>query len=112
MNNMTEQQACPDCGTPVGHLHGEDCDVARCAHTGGQRLQCDHDDCNTTWVGTWPGEAECAEYGWWAVMQAGVGWVPCTPDTPDALPDLNRLTDPRHARWDQALQRYVRVEAA
>jgi hypothetical protein len=100
---------CPDCQAPTGALHGEDCDVARCAHTGIQRLQCGHEDCNTVWTGQWPGEAECAEYDWWAVMQPGVGWTPCTADTPGAEPDLNRLANPAHARWDRALRRYIKV---
>lgn len=99
---------CPDCQTEPGQPHQEGCDVARCARTGTQRLQCDHDDCNTLWTGQWPGEAECIEYNWWAVFEPGTGWIQCTADTPGAGPDLNRLNHPAHAHWDPTAQRYVK----
>jgi hypothetical protein len=34
--------ACPDCAVAAGTAHGEGCDVARCLHTGQQRLGCFH----------------------------------------------------------------------
>ena len=99
---------CPDCQVPPSHLHADDCDIARCAHTGQQRLNCEHDDCNTRWTGQWPGEAECAEYGWWVIESPEGGWIPCTADTEGAEPDLNRLTDPAHTHWDATTHRYVK----
>lgn len=99
---------CPDCQAAPGHPHHAGCDVARCARTGIQRLMCDHDDCNTLWTGQWPGTAECAEYGWWIVENPEGGWIPCTADTDDAQPDLNRLNDPAHAHWDPNAHRYVK----
>jgi hypothetical protein len=58
------------------------------------------------WSGTWPGEAECREFGWWAKRNPnGPGWVRCAADDPKAQPDLNRLG--RDATWSRALRRYV-----
>lgn len=97
---------CPDCGVTPGQTHKENCDIARCAHTGEQRLQCGHEDCHTTWTGQWPGDAECAEYGWWIRMDSDLGWVPCAADHPEATEDLNRLNT--HAHWDANAQRYIK----
>ena len=120
------QEACPDCGAVVDEPHKDGCDVARCLFTGMQRLMCDGMHCRQgppgcstpvtcgqdIWSGTWPGEMECAEFGWWAFFRAprpgeqyGV-WEPCEPDHPDAVPDLNRLiTD---AAWDETAGRWVK----
>jgi hypothetical protein len=38
------------------------------------------------WAGEWPGVAECRERGWFCLDKS-----PCSPDVPDAVPDLNRL---------------------
>ena len=104
----TTTTRCPDCQVGVGQVHEDDCDVARCAQTGAQRLQCDcdHDGCNTTWTGKWPGEAECEEYGWWVRMESGMGWVPCSADHPEAQHDLNRLQI--HCTWSPEAQRWIR----
>lgn len=99
---------CPDCAVPPGSLHADGCDVARCATTGRQRLQCDHDDCNTVWTGLWPGDAECIEYGWWT-RWTGHGWEECGPDDEGAQSDLNRLTNPAVTRWDRERQRFVPI---
>jgi hypothetical protein len=77
-----------------------------------QRLGCDCKGralrrCRTTWTGRWPGEAECADWGWWARLQHG-RWVPCTAGESDAVPDLNRLY--AQTRWDRLHQRYVRLD--
>lgn len=90
---------CPECDTPRGAPHRDGCDVERCSVCLGQRLHCllktggcaGHDPQAEAWAGEWPGRAEALERGWWAV-RAPVGWRPCPPGTPGAIPDLNRLT--------------------
>lgn len=103
----TKSACCGDCAVEPGQLHRDGCDVARCARTGQQRLQCNHDDCNTTWTGQWPGEAECIEYGWYSFWDQNRGWVRCAAGEPGAGPDLNRLA--MEARWDPTAQRYVKT---
>ncbi|MBN6034140.1 hypothetical protein JYK18_04440 [Amycolatopsis sp. 195334CR] len=89
------QPCCPTCEARVGEKHTGVCDVARCLATGLQRsghgdsCRCPQD----IWTGHWPGEAECAEFGW----LYGPG-----------LPDLNRLYT--HATWDPAARRWIRTE--
>jgi len=125
---------CPDCAAPTGTPHADGCDVARCLHSGGQRLMCQmlggtpviqeidgeptigaiHDghDCGAdVWTGRWPGEAECEEFGWWSVFYGfdkigGTGWLRCGPDTPEAVPDLTRLHT--EGEWDREAQRWRR----
>lgn len=115
MNTMTEADLrnCPDCAVKPGTLHEDGCDVARCANSGVQRLQCDCDgepSCNTTWTGRWPGDVECEEFGWW-VRWTDHGWEKCSADTGGATEDLNRLVMSPHTGetvWDRNAQRYVR----
>jgi hypothetical protein len=106
----TKTKPCPDCHVAVGQPHADGCDVARCLATGGQRLSCGgHDDCGQqVWTGHWPGTVECAEFGWWVQDRCGegLGFVPCAPDAPGAIEDLNRLYF--DARWDRAAGRWVR----
>ncbi|MGH9095594.1 MAG: hypothetical protein ACRDXE_10575 [Acidimicrobiales bacterium] len=122
---------CPDCGAAIGAEHRETCDVARCLATGGQRLMCGvaviafgagatadvlfvaaepHDCGYDTWTGYWPGDAECAEYGWWVTMasvrNSADGFVRTTDDDPDRTPDLNRI--PLECTWDPGARRWVR----
>lgn len=109
---------CNDCGVPVGTPHQQGCDVARCTVTGHQRIQCEgelhvyngreygeHEGAcgDDIWTGAWPGVIACAALGWWCV---GPPWRACSPDHPDASPDLNRLAV--EARWNPATQRYVK----
>lgn len=108
---------CPDCAVAPGQAHDDDCDVARCLATGGQRLQCDgrdevypyaeHDCGQNVWTGEWPGDAECREFGWWVQDRCseGLGFVPCAADAPGAMADLNRLS--RDARWSPERARWV-----
>jgi hypothetical protein len=118
MTQTNLQPTCPDCAATIGGAHDNGCDVARCLATGGQRIQCDgHDDTHPyaehdcgqqTWTGRWPGEAECAEFGWWVQDRCaeGLGFVPCAPDAPGATEDLNRLV--RDAVWDAQAGRWQR----
>ncbi len=75
---------CPDCAAPIGDRHHLGCAIARCLHTGTQRLA-HPDDCRCppdTWSGYWSGERECH----------GLNF-----HTPNGFPDLNRLYS--EARW-------------
>jgi hypothetical protein len=43
------------------------------------------------WPGRgWPGEQEAVQLGY-TCLDSGKGYIPCTPDTPGAMPDLNRF---------------------
>jgi hypothetical protein len=126
VTTLAVEANCPDCGIAPGLPHGEDCDVARCLFTGMQRLSCDGlhvdevmpgcyvpRDCGRDiWTGQWPGEAECAEFGWYAYFagapagEAGTGWVRCAPDYPEAVADLTRLV--MECSWDASARRWVR----
>ncbi len=99
---------CPDCGVEPGRLHKEGCDVERCPECGGQYLSCGHvrPHGRLPWSGEWPGIAECREFGWYAVLVAGSGWVTCGATEPDAHEDLNRLYI--EARWNREQGRFVR----
>lgn len=106
MGNLTR---CPDCNVAPGekHLHG--CDVEPCPVCGGQRLSCGcvEEAAPLPWTGQWPGEAECLEFGWYAKLKPGRGWVPCV-KVRGAHPDLSRLYS--HAIWDRAKRRFVRAD--
>jgi len=115
---MKTTSDCPDCDVHPGTSHEDGCDVARCMATGGQMLQCDgrdeeypcaeHDCGEDVWTGRWPGDAECEEFGWWVQDRCSerVGFVPCAPDAPGAMADLNRLVI--HAEWDPSARRWQR----
>ena len=92
---MSEDPRCPDCDAAVGQPHRDGCDVELCTVCSGQRLSCacaGHDPVAASWMGEWPGVAECRMRGWWAVMVPGKGWQPCEPGTPGCIEDLNRLS--------------------
>lgn len=131
---MALPATCPDCGAGIGTAHIPGCDVARCLWTGQQRLQCvgqlaaescriirpqnpdladelahylslddpDHDCGEHIWDGTWPGEQDAIDLGLWCY---GPPWRPCSPDHPEARPDLNRLAV--EGRWDRTQQKWV-----
>jgi hypothetical protein len=48
---------------------------------------------------------ECREFGWFARLVPGTGWVPCAAGEPGATEDLNRLHV--SARWDRKRKRFV-----
>lgn len=109
--NETIRPKCPDCGCGIGDHHSGRCDVARCGTCGHQRLSCGCPPSEPTrWSGKWPGVAECEEFGWYARLVPGKGWVPCAPEDDGAAHDLNRLY--REGRWDATQQRFVRDEPA
>jgi hypothetical protein len=106
-------RACADCGAAVGSPHTPGCDVARCLVDGEQRLRCfaRHDCGQDVWTGRWPGDVECAEFGWWVQDRCaeGLGFVRCAADAPGAVADLNRLH--WEAVWDRTAGRWRRREA-
>lgn len=66
------------------------------------------------WTGTWPGEVECREFGWWSRMTKD-GWRTCDPGDEGAGPDLNRYASACAGmepgfRWDVTARRLVRVQ--
>jgi hypothetical protein len=63
------------------------------------------DDDRLPWTGTFPGVAECLEFGWYA-KRAPIGWQSCSADDPAAIPDLNRLYT--EAIWDREHKRWVK----
>lgn len=98
---------CSDCGAQLGHAHTPGCDVARCLHTGGQRIQCndrDHDCGTHAWDGVWPGTEEAVEYGFYSYFDNG--WHMCGPEHPQASPNLN-LLHTGMARWDRDQRRWL-----
>lgn len=112
---------CRDCGALPGKYHTLGCDVERCPYCGGQLLMCLMCGCveayespwppplddRMPWTGEWPGERECREFGWYARIVPGKGWVACAPDVPGAREDLNRLL--METEWDRENKRYVRT---
>jgi hypothetical protein len=101
---------CPDCGAARGEHHRLGCDVEQCPYCGRQFISCECRrraplDDRLPWTGLWPGVAECREFGWYARLVKGRGWLACEPDEPGASEDLNRLQI--EARWDRANKRFV-----
>jgi len=112
---MSKNKPCPDCGVEVGKIHRPDCDVERCPNCGSQMLSCGCLGSETRkwikknrmpWTGVWPGTEECREFGWYAKLVLGMGWVPCGADEPGANPDLNRLHV--EAVWNKKKKKFVR----
>lgn len=100
---------CPDCNVSPGDVHLIGCDVERCPECGHQLLSCGCDDMTSPrlpWNGAWPGVSECVEFGWYAKLVRGKGWVQCGEADPEASPDLNRLY--KDAKWDKTAGKFVR----
>lgn len=110
------------CGCAYEHLSRElgwDDDVLDEAHREGltpemesqwERLLCEAG--KVPWTGTWPGDRECREYGFWCRWDPGLdrrrGWVECDANHVDAQEDLNRLY--ATCRWDRGQKRLVLQE--
>lgn len=105
------RERCPDCSVVIGENHLPGCDIERCPCCGLQRLSCDCSDADRAglpripWNGEFPGTSECREYGLYAKLIPGLGWVQCGKDEEDAQEDLNRLYE--FGTWDTARQRWV-----
>ena len=109
---MNKEQQCHDCGALPGELHENGCDVERCRACGGQALSCGckvRETERMPWTGEWPGVAECREYGWYAKLVPGKGWVQCEKNDPEASEDLNRLY--RDALWSRDLGKFIKNTA-
>ena len=127
MKQSSTRKECPDCGVGVGETHYLGCDVERCPICGGQAIGCGcfYEMCEKdpeimakfeeflanrggriTWTGKWPGVAECEEWGWYAKLVQGKGWVSCDKDDPEGMHDINRLV--MEATWDPEKRRYVK----
>jgi hypothetical protein len=106
---MTIKKRCPDCGVGIGEDHKDGCDVERCPECGHQMISC---GCacffkpRLPWLGFWPGDMECREFGWYAKLDKANGWIRCDKDDPEATEDLNRLY--REAKWDPDKRRFVK----
>src|SRR5262245_10804319 len=101
---------CPDCGVSSGEVHRTGCDVEQCPYCGRQLISCGCRrrpplDDRLPWTGLWPGVAECREFGWFARLVPGKGWVPCDAGDEGAIEDLNHLH--AEARWDRKAKRFV-----
>lgn len=99
---------CPDCGVAPGEFHMPGCDIEPCPYCGGQAMFCGCDaplDDRLAWTGHWPGELEALNHGY-TCLSSSRGYIPCSPDTPGAEPDLNRF----HAdyEWSRSGRCYVR----
>lgn len=91
-----DHNLCPDCAVLPGENHVPGCDVERCPACRGQALSCGcgwdgHTPPPLPWTGTWPGEREAADLGWFCVM-TDEGWCQVPPGYPGARPDLNRYS--------------------
>lgn len=106
------------CGAMPGEQHSDlGCDIARCASSGIQWIQCEGElhiyngrhygqhegPCvSDIWTGWYPGMLEAVERGWFVYF--GPPWIPCDPTHPGATPDLNRVGS--ELRWNPATQRH------
>jgi hypothetical protein len=108
--SIVQENRCPDCWVLPGEAHTNGCDVARCLKSGRQRIGCDsfgldNADCGEdVWTGEWPGLAECREYGLWAKLLPGRGWVICGSSDSGATEDLNTLVS--KGTWNRELRKW------
>jgi hypothetical protein len=108
---IMENGRCPGCGVQPRDYHKASCDIEQCPYCGRQLLSCDCGripplDDRMPWDGLWPGVTECREFGWYAKLVPGKGWLPCRADELGAAEDLNRLH--MEAVWDRAEKSFTR----
>jgi hypothetical protein len=111
---------CRDCGAQAGSLHDDGCDMAKCLHTGQQRLACraigpllgqePHDCGKDWWAGYDRDEDQAAAYGLWCYCPPVGSPVPCGADHPDAIPNVTRLM--RNGVWDRKKCYWVLLDGA
>lgn len=120
---------CPDlhCQAPIGAPHHHDCLIAICVSTGHQRILHATDEYAAThsaplnpdtpidahtcgadvWAGHPHGATTAATAGLFARRATAAdapltGWIPCPPDEPGAVPDIDRLV--RSGTWNRTGQ--------
>jgi hypothetical protein len=99
---------CFECGVSPGELHVVGCDHEQCPCCGGQVMYCCCDACpddRLVWTGYMPGEEEAVRLGYFR-LPSRTGYIRCTPDTPGAMPDLNRFVEEHE--WSRAQRCYVK----
>lgn len=109
---MRYRECCPDCGVLPGNQHGIGCSIEPCPLCGGQYIscECDPDDLGynefppVLWNGEIPRIKECREYGLYARLISGRGWVKCGPDEDGASLDINRLVT--QGTWNRKTQKF------
>src|SRR4051812_20418000 len=112
---MHSPSKCPVCGVSPNNYHIIDCEFEQCAYCGESVVECLCEagplplDDRIPWSGSLPGVAECREWGWYARLLPGLGWVPCSQDDPMAVEHLQRFH--YGARWDRETKQFVRDEA-
>jgi hypothetical protein len=118
-NDIFTDLPCHDCGVLPGQFHIPGCGVETCACCGGQAISCvgGLDGAGTLWLSPIPwsgrdvGVAECHECGFWCyfdpdrISLPSGARVPCEPDHPFAIEDLDRLR--RECRWDHDLRKWI-----
>ena len=101
-------------------LHDDGCDMARCLHTGQQRLACQtfgpllgqesHDCGKDPWLGYDPDADRAAIYGLWCWCPPTGSPLPCDVNHPGAIPDVTRLM--RNGVWDWEKHLWVLLDGA
>jgi hypothetical protein len=94
--------------------------MARCLRTGQQRLACrafghmlgqpEHDCGRDHWPGCDPNADQAARYGLWCYCPPRGTPVPCGPEHPEAIPDVNALI--RNGVWDRDAAQWVLLDGA
>lgn len=110
-NQTQSHLLCPKCGVSPGERHDNLCTLEQCPRCGlfFQFCECAvfPGDDFLPWTGELPGSEECRARGWFAKpAKYKSTWIPCDPDDPAAMPDLERLI--RIAPWNSLLKRFVR----
>ena len=111
---------CHDCGAQAGGIHDDGCDVARCLHTGQQRLACrmfgpllgqePHDCGRDAWLGYDPDQRQAALHGLWVYCPPYGSPVRCDADHPGAISDVTRLM--RNGMWDRERKTWMLLDGA